>query len=435
MAQTRLDGIASVPRILLLTGTPPGDGGVGELYLRDLCQAYPHGHLSCFAVLDRDRAVHSSPDLSFLPSRIVRRSSERVVRPFGNGIGRLIALQRFFYRRWVEEAGLFASAVQFGQQQCVDLVWAVLNRPVMYRLASAVADRLGVPLVTTVWDPPERITGDLWYGRLLGRVCLRDFDRAVSQSLRCATASDEMRTEYAAKYGVATIAMPHGISLEQCRPPATAVNADDRFTIGFAGSLYASREWSSLLSALSHANWRVDNKHVIVRLLAAEVNLAGHHGAHIEYYGWRPMPEVIQLLAGADINYLPYWFDPYYRASVRLCFPAKFTSYLASGRPIFYHGPLDSSPTKFIDRYPVGICCHSIEPEHIVEIIEHMASDAVSYARMTRAGQDALHEELSLEIFLRRFATLVNVDVESLVPPSNSPVGMYPSADNAHSLL
>ena len=64
-----------VPRVLLLTGTPPGKRGVGEIYLRDLCLYYPRENLCCFTVCDNYDPLPQ--DLNWLPIAYGSRPRER----------------------------------------------------------------------------------------------------------------------------------------------------------------------------------------------------------------------------------------------------------------------------------------------------------------------------------------------------------------------
>jgi len=120
-------------------------------------------------------------------------------------------------------------------------------------------------------------------------------------------------------------------------------------------------------------------------------------------------------MSEADITYLPYWFDEAYRLSARMSFPSKLTTYLASGRPVLFHGPQYSSVTKFFYRFPVGICCHSLEESKIIECLHKFATDKNFYAESTKAIQTALDEELDLRIFLKRFAELLGIEESDLL--------------------
>jgi hypothetical protein len=143
----------------------------------------------------------------------------------------------------------------------------------------------------------------------------------------------------------------------------------------------------------------------------------------IEYLGWQSPEKTIELMSQVDVTYLPYWFDRSHSLSVRLCFPSKLTTYLAAGRPVLFHGPKDSSPAHFFSRFPVGLCCHSLEEPEIIESLRRFIIDRKFYALATQAGQAALDQELDLRVFRRRFATLIGIEEEELF--SLSQYGSY----------
>lgn len=404
-----------VPRVLLLTGTPPGDGSVGEIFLRELCQAYPQDSLCCFTATSPG-VGQASPSLNWLPMKIVNWPYDKPWRVTRGWLGGITALMAFQHARFVRIKKLLAQALQFSKLYKIELVWAVLDSPVIYHLAICLAKKLQVPLVATVWDPPERIVLDLKLDRYSRRIALRDFKQTLRQSLRCGVMSEAMRDEYEKKYGTQAIIMRHGLGPEERRLSECRSTRSDRFTIGFAGSLYAAREWQALLAALTSVNWRIKGKDIEIRVLGSGGPLNMRGRAHIEYLGWRPMTEVIQLLSEADVNYLPYWFHPAYSLSVRHCFPTKLTTYLAAGRPIFYHGPRDSSPTIFFGRFPAAICCHSLEEAAILDSLTELISNEGLHARMIAAGQEALDKELNKDDFLRRFAALIGTEAHELLP-------------------
>ena len=51
------DSTIAIPRrVLLLTGTLPGAGGVGEIILRDLCRSLPPGQIQAYALVPQGAA-------------------------------------------------------------------------------------------------------------------------------------------------------------------------------------------------------------------------------------------------------------------------------------------------------------------------------------------------------------------------------------------
>ncbi len=408
----------SVPRILLLSGEAPGEVGVGAMYLRDLCRYYPRESLCCFAVRRPHLAV-PSPDLDYLPIAYGPRPRECGVKRLGLTFESLSSFPVHQYIKQVRVPALIAQAVRFAEQHSVDMVWAVLNRTTLIYMARKVAAQLGVGLVTTVFDPPEYLsTHNLRLDRFTRRGILSEFEKALRASARCGVMCEAMKDEYEKKYGVESVILRHGIHPDKWRPSAKEATGKKQFVIGFAGSLYAVSEWEALLSALSKLDWQIDGRDIIVRLMGPGTDFRGTRSKmHIEYLGFlSSVDEVIEMMSQVDIAYLPYWFDESYHSFVRLSFPTKLATYLAAGRPVFFHGPEDSSPAKFFRRFPVGLCCHSLEESDIIECLRRFAIDREFYTMATAAGRAALEQELNLRVFLQQFAKLIGIEENQLLP-------------------
>ena len=408
----------SVPRILLLSGEAPGEFGVGAMYLRDLCLHYPRGSLCCFAVKPPHLRV-PSPDLDYLPIANGSQPRERAVTRLGPRFERLTSFPLHQYSKRVRVSALIAQAVRFAKQHDVNMVWAVLDRLTLIYMARKVATKLGVRLVTTVWDPPEYLSTHRFHlDRLTRRAILSEFGKALRASARCGVMCEAMKDEYETKYGTESVVMRYGIHPDKWRPSASETTGKKQFVTGFAGSLYAVSEWKALLSALSKLDWQIDGRDIIVRVMGHGMDLRGTTSEmHIEYLGsLSSVDDVIEKMSHVDVAYLPIWFDESYRLFVRQSFPTKLATYLAAGRPVFFHGPEDSSPAHFFRRFPVGLCCHSMEEPDIIECLRRFASDREFYATATAAGKAALEQELSLHVFLRQFAMLIGVATNQLLP-------------------
>lgn len=416
----------SAPRILVVSAVAPVPEGVGGVYLRDLCLLYPTDRLA-FAILP---GIGSGPwpepldpaprlTLDLVPERGFDRWGRRVQRSTRAVFDRYVDNRHL--PRMVDRISAFADTVR------PDLLWVPLAGPTMINVAARLARRVGLPMLTTVWDAPDYFLPHYWgiEGGALSRA-MRRFGDAVSTSVRCAVASPEMKAAYEERYGTVCTPMIHGLPAPEWIPPSGMRSPDEPFVIGYAGSLYARREWDALMAALGSAEWKVGGRDVIVRVLAAGVDVRVTGPARIEFLGWHSTTDAVSILSRCDICYVPYWFDAACRAGVELSFPNKVSLYLAAGRPIFFHGPRESTPARFIARHPVGIACHSLEPDSIVEALTVAATDRAFHATAARTIPTVLGEELGMHVFRRRFAEFLGVDDAVLAPvptPAAAPDG------------
>ena len=115
----------------------------------------------------------------------------------------------------------------------------------------------------------------------------------------------------------------------------------------------------------------------------------------------------MDLLGDSDACYLPYWIDPKYGSVVRLAFPSKLSLYLAAGKPVFFHGPGTSSPVVFFEKYPVGVCCHTLEKKDILDSLCRLIFDKELYEQSTKNGRKALKEVFDMHVIENRFREFI----------------------------
>jgi len=400
----------AAPRVLLVSPVAPVPDGVGGVFLRDLCLMYPADQLA-FAILpgigtgpwpDRLQAAPRTM-LEAVPERGFNRWGRRVQRSSRAVFDRYV--DRVHFPRLIDRVTSFADRVQ------PDVLWIPLAGPTMINVAAAIAERVGVPLLTTVWDPPDYFLPHYWdiHGSALTRVMER-FALAIQRSARCGVASPEMKEAYEARYGTPCVPMIHGLPESEWLPPSGIRPPNAPFVIGYAGSIYARSEWAALLGALGTVRWCVGGRDVVIRVLAGSFDVKVTGPTRIEFLGWHSTHDAVRLMSGCDVCYVPYWFDPACRAGVELCFPNKISMYLASGRPIFFHGPRQSTPVHFLERHRVGIAAHSLEPDEMIAALATAATDADFHEIAAQEIPRALREELSLGVFRQRFADFIGID-------------------------
>lgn len=415
-------------KLLLVTSSLPGPGNVGALFLGDLCRGRTGDEIAVFGSLLRPPSEQPSADLD-LPTRTV------IQRKLGGVVGRTRvdrAARRHlaFRRQRRSDAEAIAEAIAFGRSERANAVWAVLNTPQMCRIGPAIADGLSVPLYSTVLDPPEGVAHNLKLDRLSRSITVRDFDAAVAASDRVSVISERMQSEYRERFGDSRpyVVVRHGIAADAFRDPAAHTPDPEAFTIGFGGSLYDEREWKALLAGLDRVGWRLDGRPVRIRFAGGHMPKVATAGpSHVEYLGWRAMAEVVDLMAGCDVCYLPVWLSPAYVDSARLSFATKLTTYLTAGRPVLYHGPRDAAVMDFFERYPVAAGCHSRKPEEVAAALERIASEPFQ-RDAADAIRAAVADELNLRVFTERFEQFARREpVACLAAPGGAGLTLQPA--------
>ncbi len=408
----------SVPRILLLSNVTPSDPRVGGLYLRPLCDALPPGSLS-YVVANR-QSEYGGTDR-------VRREDLVHVRTCVNVAHARPASFRARLARWLDWRRLqsatvpdiVAAGVNAGKRHNAELVWAILHEPEITLAAAEVADRLALPLVTTVWDPPEYVLRRYGADRFTLHRMMSAFGKAVSHSRKCSVMSEAMGRDYQQRYGAKTVVMRLGIRDSERHSPRRKPRRDGEAIIGFCGDLYAEDEWQAFLRALVSSGFRVADREIRLRIIGGKAILRSPVPMRAEYLGRRSVDEATHLLAEADIAYVPYWLDAGYSIAARQSFPTKISTALAAGTPIMFHGPAESSVTDFMRQYPIGVSCAS----HDASAIQNAITDLLAPSRYTECGQAitaAIASEFSMRVVRRRFADLIAAPEQELLKETDA---------------
>lgn len=399
-------------KFLLLTDIPPCRNFTAGLVLDQLCSFMPEGSISCFTVLNREL----DPEITHkeIKTQIVSKPKEHKTRRLP---GRLGALECFLAEKYTDKvtvSRIARQAADFGKKFGADAVWCVVQGQTMIRLANQVADLMNVPLLTQVWDPPtwwlRANKVDSWSQKLI----LADFASAMKKSERLAAASWAMAESYERLYGCQSIPVIPSLDAALAKPPAERMNKDDELTIGMAGQLYSAAEWENLLLTFKHANWKIGKRNVKVKVLGRSLSLISNAPMNVEFLGWRSQEESIEVLSQLDVLYCPYWFDPVFKEEASLSFPSKLTTYLAAGRPVFFHGPEYASPARFLKQHNAGALCHDLARTSIYNELQKLADDADLYRQLAKNGSNAFHEHLTLATMRKNFAEFLSLPSNAL---------------------
>ena len=398
---------APLPKLLLVSSCLPGSSSVGPLFLRELLRDYPADRLAMVAVSTQIPEVdrQTRPDVPTWIGELPNLKTQ----PSKSSLAKHYRKRRAFRRQQKAGDAMQPDVAAFAREQNPDLIWGVLNAPLMSRLAPAIAGDLGRPLITTVWDPPDGITQNLKLDRWLRADAATEFAAAVQASERVSVISERMKREYDAAHGCDSIVLRHGIDPAEAIAPSEPCDPVDEFILGFAGSMYAETEWRALLRGLDAIGWVAGGRPVRLRIAGGRMPIVESKSpARLDYLGWRDMADVLTLMADCHACYFPYWFDDRYAESVRLCFATKLTSYLTAGKPVLYHGPEDAAVVDFFTQYPVAECCHSNKPDDVAAAIERLAKQSTRQAKH-EAIAAAVSEELNLDVFRARFREMIGV--------------------------
>jgi hypothetical protein len=404
----------TVPRLLVLSCTPPGPQGVGGIILRDLFVMMPAGKLACYFPVNNPQAAQLPDELAQVPAafaqvRFEHAAPSRLGRP-----GRAFAAltNQLAFRRHLQ--GLVAQTVALGQSHGAEAVWAILDAPTSIAMAEPVARALGKPLICLVWDDAQHLSASLGLDRLAGEAMARHKARALQAAGRCAVIGETMQRRYAADYGTTGVILRHGLPRQQLHPVRETDNGEPVFSLGFAGTMNAPCAFNALLAALDSTNWRIAGRTIELRLVGPRFDMRSNQPALFRSYGWRSLSDTIAILAGCDGTYLPQPFAPDRRNMAELSFPTKLTTYLATGRPILLHAPEYASLPIYQQQQRLGVHCGSTEPQAIVEALDRLISEPGLYAKAASDARQSYERDFTEDRFRSSFAELLGVSPAEL---------------------
>jgi glycosyltransferase involved in cell wall biosynthesis len=405
-------------KVLLISDIPPCDDFTAGIVLSAMVRFLPRGSICCFAVVNPLVSLRMSSEFNGIPVKFHRKPLEKWASlPDGFPVSRISSLAS---RAWEIAASnrqvksLIAKAVAFGQEQQVDRVWAVLQGQTTIRMALAVADGLNVPLHTQVWDPFS------WWAKanhLDDRTTNKTqdlFDETIRRSAAVATASHPMATLYQDRFGVKAVPVISSYPRAIACTPVAGRRAGEPIVIGMAGQFYAADEWLQLLAALHAVDWTVGGCRASI-VAMGPMRPPSMPAANVTFLGWKSQAEAIRILAGCDFLYCPYPFDPSMEEVARLSFPSKLVLYLASGRPVIFHGPAYSSAADYIASKDCGVLATSLSAESILHEIERLAGDRELYTDMASKAQAAFLEDFTLESMARSFDNFIGLESDGVI--------------------
>jgi hypothetical protein len=202
--------------------------------------------------------------------------------------------------------------------------------------------------------------------------------KAWSDAVNRFVISPEMGEEYCKRYG----AQPWVQITDGLTPDAILTGPRDpvmnRLSVYFAGAVNLPYEPN--FRALQQALKLYQERHptTAVRLILR----GGRHFAwddpaapRIEVRPFGETQDVEKDFADADLLYLPLSMDPAFKNFAQFSLSTKMVTYLGSGLPILYHGPIDSAAYALVGKTGACLVCCSNDPEEICALFEVVADE------------------------------------------------------------
>ncbi len=395
-------------RILLITDTPPNKAYSGSLLTDSLCRHLTDGDIFCFAVLSKklvNREVSSDLGISIeYHEKPVEKAitGPLVFKPLAdvlNFIRELVA-ERILVGRLVKR--IIAKV----KEDNIDRIWIILQGQTTIRIAARLEKLRVSPMMVQVWDHVDWWLGNNQVDALTAKRVRKQYDYVIAHCDAFGGASFEM-AEQARKSGVFSVPLVSSLGVEGRSRSLDAMGSDDPFIIGFSGQLYSEAAFDRLIDALIEREWKMSGRKVVLRILGYNLSLRIHNPCNIEYLGYRTQEDVVRILGESHLLYCPYITDERYREVAKTSFPAKLTTYLATGVPVLFYGPSYSSPYKFLERNRAAFLSASDEDADTGpgSLLESVLESSEMYAGISlnaiKAYERYLTNPIQKEAFLR----------------------------------
>ncbi len=399
--------------ILLLTDMPPSNNFTAGIVLSQLVQfLLEENHkICCYAVVDKTL----QPDIpQEILSQMPYAVSEKPIEYWGAmKHGFFLSLVMNNYIAAFELPKIADQVIEFAKDNDVDLIWSVVQGQTMIKIVRRIALQVGKPYTVQVWDPPQWWLKEYKFDPFTAHSVMKEFKKMILQSQTCLTASWAMAEEYYNHYNAKCIPVIPGLAkvdlIENIKKD------DSKFLIGFSGQAYAKKEFKAFFKALDYMNWKHENKQIEVKLYGRQFDV--EDSIHIKKCGYMEQNQLLVELQNMDLLYCPYFFDKKYELISRLSFPSKLTSYLSIKKPVFFHGPILSSPGRFINDYNAGFICNTLEYRKIAEQLSEIISVDKALKEKADNGYEAfkafLTNEKMKESFFKSLGIEKEVDHES----------------------
>lgn len=399
--------------VLMLTGTAPGEPGVGGVILADLVRYADEQRIECAWLAPQWASSPGSGE----PCRVTRipRRFEHAYRPIGGWPGDMVSAGALALLRPRSVRNSVRRVCRLIEKRPPAFVLAILESPAAIQVALGVHRTTGVKMRSIVWDDVELHIATAAFDRWTASRVRADFARVLQSSERVAVVSENMKREYDVRYGVAGTIVRHGLST-LLEPPMKEAVQGAAFRIGFAGSITAPDCFATLVQVLDQSNWTIGGRAVVLRLLGVRYLLDGRRPRHIEYFGWRSVMDTQKLLGECDLLYLPQTFETGRRYFTELSFPTKLSTYVASGRPILLHAPGYASVASYWADYQLGPHCPCLDRAQVRTALESACSVEGALLRTwANARKRVFRESLGLSAFRSGLRELLGPEATSVV--------------------
>jgi glycosyltransferase involved in cell wall biosynthesis len=269
-----------------------------------------------------------------------------------------------------------------------EVVYTMVFSSETLAFATWIARHYGVPLVAHVADDGLEMQR--------GGVSATTKELLAGASARISI-SEEMRQEYARRYGIDSHVLHNGAADDLFADPGPADRRDDDFVVRYLGSVVPGQHFSAI-EDIAAAVIKLADAGVPVRFEIWGGSWTQQHaetltdGRAVVYCGAVGKAHGFALLKSADLLVIPVSFDDASFAKNRLSLPTKLAECLASGTPTLVYGPAGAAPVEFCRRHRVGSFIDERSTDKVGAYIRHMAANRAVARAAAMTGREFIRQ-------------------------------------------
>lgn len=353
----------------VVSGSMPGNRHVGELLLAGMLKELPEVDLCFFAVTSIPGVEHPEQYKLVLivpPLELLHRAELIKFRAAFNSCRRIWTYERFARRTALQ----FKSVLMADE---LEPVWIIADSTAVIDCAYYAYRQQSFPFRLQVWDDVRHLAAQKHLDALSTSRVFKRFRFLLTRAKSVAVIGEQMADEYMSLGAKECVIIRHGLeavtNVPALRPPT------ETFRIGFCGSAYASDAWSSLLKALDRMQWTILSRPVELCVVGSEANFVAGQPIVAKFWGRRSVAETARLMGECDLLYMPQSFQPNHDALSRWSFPTKLSTYVATGRAVFYHTPRYGSLVSFANQHGFNLVCDSLNPADVSQVLSRLETE------------------------------------------------------------
>ena len=197
--------------------------------------------------------------------------------------------------------------------------------------------------------------------------------------------SQEMAELYEERYGIRVQWLPHAIHMDRYHRQTAPLSG----RIVFIGSIYGTQldPLQRLARIMDSPDLRHSNLELVLYSDIADSTLQrfGLCGPRI-VHDYVPSDRIPDVLATADVLFLPFSFQPEQRYIVSTSLPSKLSEYLASGIPILVHAPAYSTVARYAQNKGWGLVVETPDEGQLIEGLNRVIGDVKLRAQLSDAA-------------------------------------------------